>query len=445
MAWPGLTLGGQPERAVFARMRRNIGWLLGGRGFQAVTSLIYLGIAARALEPHGFGEFSMVLAYGQAIANLAQFQSWQGVIRYGAIHLARSDEARLSRLLGFTATLDIASALGGALLAAAGVGLIGPWLGWSGDDQLRAALFGAVLLLSIGATPSGILRLLDRFDLITYCQAIGPAIRLVGSIAAWLLDGGLTGFLIVWAAGALIQSAVTWAVAIGRAGRRLALGQRHFRAATLENEGIWRFMLVTNASSSVGLLMEQIGTLAVGGVAGAAAAGGFRIAAKLARALARPAEMMTRVLYPELARLIASDARSTLGHVMRLSGRVSLVAAVVMIAVAALAGPLLLQMLAGSAYRFAHLYLVLLTIAVAIDLSGFALEPLLTAHGRVGQVLRIRVIGAGIYLPLLAALLPGIGPAGAAGAAIASGFAMRLLLGQAAARAEPQPARTAAA
>jgi O-antigen/teichoic acid export membrane protein len=418
-------------------MGRNIAWLLGGRGYQAVTSLIYLGIAARALKPHGFGEFALVLAYGQAIANIAQFQSWQSVIRYGAIHLARSDETRLSRLLGFTATLDIASALGGAVIAAVGVMLIGPGLGWSGVEQQRAALFGAALLLSIGATPGGILRLLDRFDLIAYCQAIGPSVRLMRSIIAWAVDGGLSGFLIVWAAGALIQSGATWAVALGRAGRRLALGRRHFGVAAAENAGIWRFMLVTNASSSVGLLMEQIGTLAVGAIGGATAAGGFRIAAKLAKALAKPAEAMPRVLYPELARLTASGGEAALDRVMRLTGRISLAIAIGMILAAAIAGPLMLHLLAGSTYRFAHLYLVLLTVAVAIDLSGFALEPLLRARGRVGAVLGIRIAGALAYIPLLAGLLPWIGPAGAAIATIASSAAMRLMLGRAVKRSEP--------
>ncbi len=422
------------DRAVFARMRSNVLWLLGGRGFQAVSSLAYLGIAARAMGPHGFGEFSLALAYGQAIANLAQFQSWQGVIRYGALHMATGDEPRLARLLGFTATLDWASALGGAVLAALGVMLIGPLLEWSDPEQQRAALFGAALLLSIGATPAGILRLLDRFDLITYCQAIGPAVRLVGSIAAWFLGGGVGAFLAVWASAALLQSAATWAVALGRSGRRISVGRRGFGRAVAENSGIWRFMLVTNASSSLGLLLEQVGTLAIGGMAGATAAGGFRLAAKVARALGRPIEMLARVLYPELARLLISKDQITLEQVMARTRRISFAVAVLMVLVAGFGGPLLLQLLAGHAYRFAHLNLFLLAIAAAIDLSGVGLEPLLTARGQVSQVLRIRMAGGAIYIAGLIALLPIAGPVGVAFATIAASLAMRVWLAVAAGR-----------
>src|SRR5689334_14930179 len=85
--------------AVFARMARNIGWLLGGRGFSGVVGLVYLAFATRALGPHGFGTFSLILAYGSGIANLIQFRSWQAVIRFGSVHLAARCPDRLKRLL----------------------------------------------------------------------------------------------------------------------------------------------------------------------------------------------------------------------------------------------------------------------------------------------------------------------------------------------------------
>lgn len=416
--------------AVFERMRRNLGWLLGGRGFQAVASLFYLSLAARALGPERFGEFTLALAYGQAIANIAQFQSWQGVIRYGALHLARANERRLSRLLGFTATLDVASALTGALLAFVGVMAVGPWLGWSDGQQGRAAIFGAALLLSIGATPTGILRLLDRFDLIVYAQAISPTVRLAGAIMGWALGGGVGLFLGVWAAAALLQSAATWIIALSRAGRRLALGPRRFRIATRENEGIWRFMLITNLSSTLGLLTEQVGTLAVGGVAGATMAGGYRMAAKLAKAVARPVQMMATILYPELARLKARRDTETLNRVMTRTLAISALLALVLIAVVVLLGPLLIRLLGGRSYEFARIFLIVLGIGAALDLSGFALEPLLTSQGRPGRVLAIRISGSATYFALLAILLPVIGPLGAAMAVVAAALVVRVRLGR---------------
>ena len=396
--------------AVFARMGRNVLWIVGGRGFQAVASLVYLGLAARTLGMEGFGAFSLVLAYGQAIANIAQFQSWQTVIRYGMHHLARGHGGRLGRLLGLTAVVDCGGALAGAAIAGLGVALVGAWLGWSGAEQQRAAWFGIALLLSIGATPTGMLRLVDRFDLIAYCQAVGPLVRLIGSIAAWILNADIGLFLASWAAAALLQHAATWIAALLQPGMTPRIGPYRFLRAARENQGIWRFMFVTNAAGSIGLLTEQVATLAVGGAAGASAAGGFRIAAKIARALARPVQIAGKVLYPELARLHARDDRETLDHIVVRTGRVSLVLAAAIIVIAVAGGSLLIRALAGDGYAFAHGLLVILAIGVAIDLSGFSLEPLLTARGRADSVLRIRVLGALVFGALLLALL---GPMGA--------------------------------
>ena len=420
--------------AVFARMGQNVLWLLGGRGFQAVASLLYVGLAARTLGPHGFGEFSLVLAYGQAIANIAEFQSWQTVIRYGMLHLTGGERGRLGRLLGLTTMLDIGGALAGAAIAGAGVIVAGAWLGWSAHDEQRAAWFGIALLLSIGATPTGMLRLVDRFDLTAWCQAVGPLVRLAGSVAGWWMHADITIFLAAWAAAALLQHAATWVVAVTMTGLPLRIGRRRLGQAGRENRGLWRFMFVTNASASIGLLTEQLATLAIGGTAGVTAAGGFRIAAKIARALAKPVQIAARILYPELARLHAADDHATLGHVFARTTRVSIGLAAAVVAVAVLGGPLLIRMLAGADYGFAYGLLVILAVGVALDLSGLALEPLLTAHGQADKVLAIRLCGA---LTFGVVMLPLIGPLGAAAAAIAtaaSSLVMRTLFGRGVAR-----------
>ncbi|HKT15106.1 MAG TPA: lipopolysaccharide biosynthesis protein [Allosphingosinicella sp.] len=409
-------------------MRRNLGWLLGGRGFQAAASLVYLGLVARALGAEGFGQFTLVLAYGEAIANLAQFQSWQTVIRYGALHRAGGNRGRLNRLLGFTATLDGASAIAGAMVACGGAALIAPLLGWSAGERQIAAIFGGVLLLSIGATPTGILRLHDRFDLVTFTQAIAPLVRLVGAGLGWAMGFGIVGFLAVWASSALLQSAVTWAAALAGPDCKPVLGWRRLMVARRENRGILRFMLVTNLSSTLNYLPDQIATLAIGGVGGAATAGGYRLASKLARSLSRPVQLLVVVIFPEFARLTAERNQAVLARVTARADRMAAILALVFAAAMGLAGPWLLQLVSGIAYPDAGTLLLLFALASAIQLSGFALEPLLTAYGRPDRVLSVRAGGALFFLMLLAVLLPLIGPIAAAWAAIGSALLVRIRL-----------------
>ena len=140
-------------RSAFTRMAKNVAWGLGSRGFNSVAGVAYLGIAARALGPEGFGGFILILTYGQMIANFVQFQSWKGVIRYGALHVAADRSDRLERLFGFTATLDFGAAFAGALIAVVGVPLIGPLFDWSRDQQISAAIFASLCLLYTSPSP----------------------------------------------------------------------------------------------------------------------------------------------------------------------------------------------------------------------------------------------------------------------------------------------------
>ena len=411
----------EPQRrggSAFARMFKNIGWGLGSRGFNSAASVAYLALAARALGPEFFGAFVLILTYGQMIANFVQFQSWKGVIRYGALHVAAGRQDRLARLFGFTATLDFGSAFAGALIAAVCVPVVAPLFDWTLEQQTSAALFGAVLLLTTGATATGMLRLFDRFDLVAYAEGIGPLVRLGGSIVAWLAGANVKTFLIIWASAAVAQALAQWIAALVVNRARIAFGRRHFRQAVQENERVWRFMLQTNVSNSVGMFWMQLGTLAVGAVAGAAEAGAFRLAQRLSKGIVRPVRPVTLALYPELSRLVAEDDHAQLRTVVVRLTMLAAALALLVVLVTGIAGREILGLIAGERFEFAYAFLFLLSIATAIDLAGFALEPLQDAHGRSWIVLRARLVAAAAYVMLLAILLPLLGGQGAAFAAI---------------------------
>jgi O-antigen/teichoic acid export membrane protein len=289
---------------------------------------------------------------------------------------------------------------------------------WDAGQQHSAQLFAIALILTMGATPSGILRLSNRFDLLAYTDASAPAIRLIGSLAAWFAGAGVGTFLAVWASAAAIQMIAQWMAALRLDGARPQFGWQALIAARHENPRIWRFMVQSNISSSLSIVWMQLGTLAVGSVAGPVEAGGFRISQRLAKGITNPIETLTRVLYPEFARLIAEDDRQRLRHVLLRVWSISAALALIVVVVAGPGAGIILRFVAGPNFEFADDFLLYLVIAAAIDLAGFAIEPFLSAHGRAGRVLRIRAVGAVTYLILLAALLPTLGAKGAALAAV---------------------------
>ena len=417
----------RPPAATFGQVARNVGWLAGARGFTGILSIFYLAAASRTLGARDFGTFALILSYGQLIATLIQFQSVKAVVRYGAIHLEEGDPGRLPQLYGFTTILELLGLVIGTVAAFAFMPLVAPLFGWSPHQQFLASLFAAGLLLGTGGTASGILRLFGRFDLIGYTEAVGPIIRLVGASIAWVTGAGIGTFLAIWAGAMIAQSAAQWIVSIVGLRVRLRVGKQAYRLALLENHRLWRFMILTNASNSVTAVWTQLGTLAVGAVAGPVQAGGFRIAQRIAKAIANPIELVTRALFPEFARLVAQSNFKKLGRMLLRITAVATVLAGVTVIIVALAGDWIIRLIAGREYGFAYAPMLLLSVATAIDLASFALDPHHTAQGRAGRILRIRLVAAAGYLIVLALLLPKLG---ASGAAIASITASALLFAQ---------------
>jgi O-antigen/teichoic acid export membrane protein len=108
--------------------------------------------------------------------------------------------------------------------------------------------------------------------------------------------------------------------------------------------------------------------------------------------------------------------------------------AFLVVIVTGVAGREILGLIAGKKFEFAYAFLFLLSIAAAIDLAGFSLEPVQDAHGRSWIVMRAKVVAAAAYGLLLLLLLPTMGGKGAAIAAIICSLAIFIQLAAATAK-----------
>jgi O-antigen/teichoic acid export membrane protein len=172
----------------FSRILANTGWLLGGKGVGAVLSLAYLAIVTRTLGVADFGRFALVLSAATVIKTITSFDSWQIVVRYGQTHLAADNGDALNRVLRFCIMIDLASAaVGGAIaaviiLAFGGLLELPPGMGW------QAWLFCMVMMITIRSSPTGILRLFDRFDSAALAETMIPVGRMIGAGRRALAD-----------------------------------------------------------------------------------------------------------------------------------------------------------------------------------------------------------------------------------------------------------------
>ena len=385
------------------RLFRNIGWLLGGRGVNAVLSLVYLALATRTLGLEGFGVFAIIVALGQTVTGIANFQTWQFVVRWGA-----GDDGP-ARATGFAIALDLVSVILGAVLAAALVWSAPLWLPLPTELLLLTFGYCLVSLVSIRSTPTGLLRLRFQYGRSTVAETVQPAIRAAGAgLAAWLLPT-VTGFVLAWAAAEVAVALALWVTALH--GQRIDWRSISLRMIPREHADAWRFVVATNMSGSLQVGGKQVMILLVGAIGGEALAGGFRVAAQLGQALVQLAQTISKAIYPELI-----HARNRAVEMARRMANIALIGGMLAVGIALLFGRWGLEAIAGDAFGRFYWAMVILAIAGAIELVGASLESLLVSAGRAGTAFVVRAVPMALAFVLLERA---IGWQGAKGAAFA--------------------------
>lgn len=408
---------------IFRRIFKNAALLLSGRAANGLMGLATLSIMARGLGVEQFGIIVLVQTYVLVITGLTTFQSWQALIRYGAISLKNPDPTAFQNLLKFTMMLDALGVVIGVTVGFVAAPIVGPYLQWSPQVIENAQAYSFLILFTVIATPTGILRLFDRFDLLTVQASITPLFRLIGVVVAALLDAPLAGYLLAWfvagVVGGLVLIVLGWREVAQRGHTKNMTWS--MRGLSVGHDSIWKFSIVSNFHTSLQLVTGHMATFLVGVVAGPAAAGLYKIGKDVATTLTKPAELLNQSIYPEFARLGSDGAWASFPRLIVRGGLLGGSAGIALLALALLGGEWFLTLIFGPEFAAAHVVLILLLAAATLTIAGFSMDPALYAMGRPGIPFQVNAVAVFlVFVPLLLWLGERLGATGAGVAALAS-------------------------
>lgn len=408
-----------PPRSPFRAVLQNAAYLGSGKVVAALLGLAALALAGRGLPAALFGSLVVVEAYAKSVSGLAKFQTWQFIVRYGTPALTQGDLVRFRQVTGFSFGLDLASSgvalVGGMAL----LPLLAHAVGIHAEDLLFALFYCTLIPFMTAATPTGVLRVLDRFDLLAVQQAATPVIQAAGALLAFVGGLGFGGFLIAWYLARVLGDLLLWWFAIRELRRRRihgALRPGLMRTAR-QIPHAWDFVWTTNFSHSIWSMRDSGSSVIVGIVLGPAAAGVFKIAATFFDSAGTPAGLMNKSLYPEIMRLDPKTKQP-----WKLAVRASLTAAAIGVGVALLvifAGRPIIGAVFGARYLEAYVLLKIMTAALVIAMLGFPLESLLYMASRQRAALVAQVLASIVYVGMLIGMALTFGLIGAAIAYVA--------------------------
>ncbi|MBN9788371.1 lipopolysaccharide biosynthesis protein [Pseudonocardia sp. TMWB2A] len=428
------TENGASGKTGLQRIVANTVWLLAGKGFGGVLSFVYLGLITRTLGVTGFGQFSLIVGTAQMIVAVVTFQTWQVVVRYAATYVKNSAASGpYGRLIALASLFDVVGAVAGCLIAWGGVYWLAPYFGWDAELSRHALIFCCVMLLSIKSTPMGILRVENRFDLSTYADAVIPLTRMIGAGMVLAIGPSISGFLWAWAAAELACALVYWGLAAWQLrGRVPASAARKPARAFKENVDIGSFLLVTNLSSTVTGLSQNLGMMLIGFFVSPAAAGFYRLANQLSGAMTKISGLLSRTIFAEVNLVRAQEGEESLQALFRKASRALVYTSLLVVLLVAVLGQPVLLLMSGREFLPAYPLLLVLAAAASVELAGAMFEPVLMSGNRARTALNIQIARLVLLVLLLALLLPWWGAMGAAMATLLSAIVRMLMLRRAA-------------
>ena len=408
-------------------MARDAG-KLGIGGFVVLLSGVAQAIiVARALGPRDFGIAALILSFPPLVFTFFDAQAAEAVVKYLGQFLAVGERRKALAVPMLAYAVDIGLAVVGFLIVAASSGWIaGHLLDARGHADLLILVAATQVVLAPADTSRALLTSFGRFAGVAWITGGSAILRITLIIGLVGSGGGIAAFVVATCVGTIVESLlIGW---LANRAVREALGSSWWNGRLADvRESVremGRFLVYTDLTSLVSVFVKQADIVILGMVAGPVQTGYYRLARSLAAPATSVIMTLQSVLYPQVARLVATADGPTL---MRRARRWFVLGGIPLAAVSLLVFPFVPQViraLSGPDFGGAAAPARWLLLGSAFVLACFWLRPIQLATG---QVRFMFLNGIVLGVVSVAAFFALGGPFGAAGVAAArtvvAGFA----------------------
>lgn len=406
---------GRRQSGLAARLVRNAATISGATAIASVLALIAMTINARALSLADFGTLAFLQSSALFIAGLCSFATQQPLMKMGIAALEAGETQVFRRLVARGLIVDSLSALASVTVGMALVLTAPHWWGMSTSAASLALLIGLSLAFQGYRTAEGALRVLNRFDLLSYAVVITAAVQVVVAIILWSAGAPLVWYGAFVAAGLalspVLQLGFAWRV-LARSNLTPTLGG----LAPMQRRTFDAYCWSTWTTSTLDNIRSNGDSLAVGGLLSVEAVGLYNVAKQLAGILRKATPLYASVLFPELATLAARDDQARLHQLLNKAVAASGAVTIFIVLGVWAGGDVALARLYGSSFVTGHETLILLAGAAGLQLVSATYSMATQVLDKPSALVSAYAIAT---LAFAVAIVPAINVGGLAGAGAA--------------------------
>lgn len=358
--------------AMYVRLRRNALVLLTGSVAILIFGFVSSWLNAQSIGAKGVGVMFLFQSTVAIVQGFFSFGTQQPVIKIGREAIESGDMAALSDVVGACMTVDFLSSFFGAILGLFAVYFFSGWLGVPDDLKIFAYSYCAIILLSCTSWAGGVLRLLDKFKLMSLIQVIPQASLSVLYFFLYANGAGLRTYLLTYLIVGCVASVVLLVVAYthvvqasGFAPKLVLIVSRYPQWVQLRS-----YLFTTSFTGTINSLRGNLDSLVLGFVGGAQLVGVYGILKQTAGALNKLSGIVSSIAFPEISLLAVKKDFVAARNLLVIMVRVGAVVGGVAVLFGTLFGAFFLESVFGADFGQGANALVAMIASAAIFLSA---------------------------------------------------------------------------
>lgn len=393
------------------KLAKNAGTALCGTTGAAFLDYLSLALTIRTLGVLDYGFFVLAQQYMTIIDNLANFQSWSAIIKFGSDARADKNESKLLATIKGGYCVDIATAVLGVLLAIALVPLIGFLLNWGDELKFAALIFSLTIVSHIEGSSIGVLRLFDKFKWTAY-QAVASSLFKLGVLAMYVFvfkaPGGYLGFACVYVLADVVKHLSLLVISLIFVSKRFGLIRILTTPFRHLDRKFFKFCLWSNLGSSVDVPVKYLDVYIVELVS-VEMVGIYKAYKQVLQLFVTLTNPISVALMPQVAELV-SHGKAMRGYhvVLKIRNLVLSVLVPLFVCLIFFSSPILDFLLGKGFGDHSPLFLTLFLLSI-ISISYVGLHPFFLALGKARETSLIALTANVIYLCIAFSLVGIIG------------------------------------
>ncbi len=400
---------------VLKRLAHNLAYLFSANMIVAGLGMLTLVVMARSLGPTGLGILALIEAYARSVDRVFRFEPWQTLVRYGTVALENENKTEFRRLVKYSTLFDMAGGALSASVALVGLYFVSDWFDLENESRTMAMIFAVTLYFALSSTPTAVLRIFDKFQLLSKIAVALASIRLLMALTVWQMGGSLWEFLIVLVIHQLLEQLLplffAWRELHNRGHRKI--WSLSFDGLLSRNAGLLKFLWNVNINVIARTSTQRFDTLLLGVLLGPAAVGLFQLAKRVGIAAQRLGRPLQQAVYPDMARLWArgevSRFRWIILRVNLIMGSTAFVAFVIL----SFNMEAIVHLAFGEEFVPAVPIVIVQVLATTIFLTGNTMGPALMSMGEDHKLVRMTLLSTTAFFVAFAPLVLAFGAIGA--------------------------------